>query len=87
MYIFYSDPGHAWLRVPKSEIEPIKHKISSHSYMNVDNVYLEEDCDATLFLAFKFGTPINLKSLIDRNVIKEEYKEHLFIRNLPHYCV
>ena len=86
MYIFYSDPGHAWLRVPKTEVEPIKHKISSCSYMDKDNVYLEEDCDALLFLNFKFGKNISYQSLHNKHIIKEEYKENIFIRNLPHFC-
>ena len=57
MYIFFADPGHAWLRVLKTEIIPIKDKISSFSYMNGKYVYLEEDCDASVFLKFEPPPP------------------------------
>ena len=57
MYIFYEDPGHGWLRVPKTEISPeIKNKISQFSYMNGNYAYLEEDCDAGLFMLEKWGS-------------------------------
>jgi hypothetical protein len=49
---FHSDPGHGWLEVPKAllkELE-INDKISSYSYMDCTNAYLEEDCDMTLFI-------------------------------------
>lgn len=49
---FYSDPGHGWVKVPKSLIKKlgIEEKISVHSYMLGDNVYLEEDSDLTKFI-------------------------------------
>ena len=50
-YIFFTDPGHGWLRVKKTEIEPIKNQISHFSYMNGEYVYLEEDCDASTLIA------------------------------------
>jgi len=56
MYIFTSDPGHGWLRVLKTEIKPIQDKISKHSYMNGKYVYLEEDCDAGIFMLHKWGS-------------------------------
>jgi hypothetical protein len=49
--VFYSDPSHGWLRVPKkilSELR-IEKEISSFSYMKGKYVYLEEDADLTLF--------------------------------------
>ena len=47
----YYDPGHAWLEVPKTLIKElgITNKISSFSYENGENVYLEEDCDLATF--------------------------------------
>lgn len=50
-FIFYSDPGHGWLHVPRSLINDlgIADKVSSYSYQRVDDVFLEEDCDYSLF--------------------------------------
>lgn len=52
IYDFFFDPGHGWLKVPKSELVAlgIVDKISSYSYLRGDYAYLEEDCDATLFI-------------------------------------
>ena len=80
-YLFTSDPGHGWLRVLKTEIEPVKDKISSYSYMNGKYVYLEEDCDAAIFLRHKFGSLENIQSHI-----KEKYVENTRIRNYEHYA-
>jgi hypothetical protein len=54
-YISHVDPGHAWLEVQRSELEAlgIAGGISSCSYQKGDSVYLEEDCDASLFIAAK----------------------------------
>lgn len=53
-FTFHSDPGHAWLEVPKSlaiEILGLRYlQISSFSYETDVALYLEEDCDAPLFL-------------------------------------
>lgn len=84
-YIFFADPGHAWLRVPKKEIAPIKDKISSYSYMNGKYVYLEEDCDAGVFLLHKFGSFEKAKPFIT-----EKHSEKTAIRNFapfsPSHC-
>ena len=55
MYKFFSDPGHAWLEVEKKELETlgIASKISGYSYMKRNKAYLEEDCDAGLFIKTK----------------------------------
>lgn len=60
-YRFISDPGHGWLEVPLSELmlmDIAKH-ISPYSYQKGDMAYLEEDCDAGVFVhALKHsGTP------------------------------
>ena len=49
--VFYSDPSHGWLRVPKQILSElgIEKEISSFSYMKGKYVYLEEDADLTLF--------------------------------------
>jgi hypothetical protein len=52
----FADPGHAWARFPKAKlvILGIADKISTYSYMNGPNAFLEEDCDlSTLMGALK----------------------------------
>jgi hypothetical protein len=51
-YRFHSDAGHGWLQVKKSDLVAfgIDGQISGFSYQHLDNVYLEEDCDASTFL-------------------------------------
>lgn len=61
MYISHSDGGHAWLAVKRRELEflNIIDKVSRFSYQKGGTVYLEEDCDAGLFIVAyekKFGT-------------------------------
>ena len=50
-YQSYSDPGHGWLKVPRQKLVElgILNKVSSFSYQRKEFVYLEEDCDASLF--------------------------------------
>lgn len=50
-HTFYSDPGHAWLAVPRAELVElgIITKISHYSYQRGDTVYLEEDCDYSTY--------------------------------------
>ena len=49
---FISDPGHGWLRVPMKLLEDwnIDILISEYSYRTKEFAFLEEDCDAELFL-------------------------------------
>lgn len=49
---FYSDPGHGWLAVKLKDIFGLglQYQISNYSYMRGLTVYLEEDCDAALFV-------------------------------------
>lgn len=49
---FFSDPGHGWLEVDMVHIIGLglADKISDYSYVQGDYAYLEEDCDATLFI-------------------------------------
>lgn len=50
-FIFYSDPGHGWLMVPRALLDQlgISGKVSAYSYQRLDDVFLEEDCDYSLF--------------------------------------
>lgn len=80
-FTFHSDPGHAWLEVPLVMLRDLNiHKrISTYSYKDASNAYLEEDCDAPVFLdafALKHGRSPNLDPL---------YSEDTFIRNLPRF--
>ena len=52
--LFITDPGHGWLEVPMSLIRDmgIAGSISRYSYRFGDMAYLEEDCDASMFMRF-----------------------------------
>jgi len=61
-FIFHNDPGHAWLQVETSMIKALNVTgISSFSYIDGAAgliAFLEEDCDAGLFLnAYKEKWP------------------------------
>lgn len=56
---FHSDPGHGWLEVHRNLLVKLRNlghdilpKISAYSYVSHDGdtLYLEEDCDAALFV-------------------------------------
>ena len=51
-YVFVEDPSHAWLAVTIKELIElgIADKISCYSYVKGNIAYLEEDCDANLFI-------------------------------------
>ena len=52
-FTFYADAGHAWLAVRTSDLEDIGltlQEFSPYSYRNGGTVYLEEDCDAGVFI-------------------------------------
>ena len=72
-YTFYSDPGHSWLKVKISELVElnIQDKISIYSYINGEYAYLEEDCDAGIFLRAKFGQDITGAELNSKGIIKD----------------
>ena len=80
-FTFYSDPGHGWLKVNKRDLMELslEDKISNYSYVSGENVYLEEDCDASLFWkTYEDMYNTTLK-------FTEVYQEDCFIRDLPHY--
>lgn len=51
---YHQDPGHGWLEVTRAMVDRlgIAPKISRYSYQSATGtaVYLEEDCDAALFV-------------------------------------
>ena len=48
----YSDGGHGWLRVDRKMLMRlgVAAEVSDCSYEHAEEVYLEEDCDAPLFI-------------------------------------
>lgn len=78
--VFHSDPAHGWLEVPKTLLEElkIKDKITSCSYMDSSNVYLEEDCDMTTFLKAIENSGYRLE-------YHEQYKPNSPIRHKQQY--
>lgn len=66
---FYSDPAHGWLCVGYGELEElgIQDKISSWSYRNYDLAYLEEDCDATVYINAMNKLGITVEFIQERN--------------------
>ena len=62
-YIFHSDPGHGWLAVKLKELQElgIADKISSYSYQKGKTVYLEEDCDMSIFIKAKKAQGIDVQ--------------------------
>lgn len=79
---FWSDPGHGWLEVPTAELKElgIENKISSYSYINWEGskAYLEEDCDAGVYLN-------KLKENGESFEFDERFSNNIFIRELPSY--
>ena len=87
VYIFFNDAGHAWLRVPIAELIglSIADQISACSYINGKYAYLEEDCDAGVFLRARFGQDITGKKLQEMHAIKDHRTEVSPIRDYDHY--
>lgn len=77
-YRFISDPGHAWLEVPSEEVKRLKIKPSGYSYTHKEFHYLEEDCDAPLWIAAK-------KAAGEEFEFVEVHQENTPIRNYR-YC-
>lgn len=51
-FLYHTDPGHGWIEVPMAELcrLGIERAITPFSYRHGDTAYLEEDCDAPLFI-------------------------------------
>lgn len=78
---FLADSGHGWLSVALTDLVTlgIADDVSTYSYMNATRAYLEEDCDASLFLdaAKEAGWEVTYK---------ESYTDGSHpLRNLSHY--
>lgn len=87
-YDFYEDGGHGWLKVSLDELIKlgIHVEVSGCSYIRKDKVYLEEDCDATLFidakekLGEKIETKVHIsdKSSKIRNYETYDYFDYVY---------
>lgn len=52
-FIFHSDDGHGWLEVTTAQLKDVGVPLSSispYSYRKGNTLYLEEDCDAGIFV-------------------------------------
>ena len=83
-FIFHEDAAHGWLEVSYQDVTDvdIHNEISEFSYINrfLEKIYLEEDCDYTLFMnAFK--NKYGYKPL----EVNGRYHEISPIRDLPRY--
>ncbi len=83
---FYSDPGHGWLKVSRKDLQQlgIESQITGYSYQRENDCFLEEDCDATLFLntfknKFGFEPKLNFYSGDKRSRIRNyaSYKSNI----------
>ena len=97
-HVFFNDPGHGWLEVERKDLDilGIADKISGFSYQKAEInpntgkeeviVYLEEDCDAPLYMNTLWANCLNSPAFeVWKNMLKDEYRERIFIRNLNHY--
>jgi hypothetical protein len=88
---WHIDPGHGWLEVKRAELESlgIAHKISPYSYEKNDRVYLEEDCDASLFFELLFNHKewykVESYKKLTNEIPEQVYKEQCKIREYNCY--
>jgi hypothetical protein len=78
-YKFYSDSGHGWLAVKRTELIKlgILDKISHYSYQRGETKYLEEDCDMSIFFKAKGWTAEDFKT----NVVEGKFQDRSPIRS------
>ncbi len=81
-YKFYNDAGHGWMAVKRQELVDlgIMDKISTYSHQRGATVYLEEDCDAYLFIKAMKDRGIEVK-YVDKYV-----GDRSPIRSYDSYC-
>lgn len=68
--IYHNDGGHGWYAVKRKKLESmgILNNVSGFSYERGETVYLEEDCDASLFF----------------NALSEEEKQQIIVIDSYH---
>jgi len=78
-YRFISDPGHGWLEVPLAEVVRLglTNRISRYSYQHKNMAYLEEDCDAALFMEAKKnrGEPVKFEEVYQERTPIRTYRD------------
>jgi len=78
-YTLHIDAAHAWLEVPKQELEiyGVAGNISTYSYEKDGTAYLEEDCDmATFCRALNFcADKFSFKEIYHGNTAPIRYME------------
>jgi hypothetical protein len=81
-FLVFDDPGHGWAKVPRTLLKEldIVDKISTCSYQRGENVYLEEDCDATTFV-----NAYNTKYGFDPKFISKHTEKQCKIRSYESY--
>lgn len=80
-FTFFTDSGHGWLKVPIELCRELglQGKITGYSYCKGQNLYLEEDCDATTFVnAYCSKYNITVDEFVNAN--KRKYSETSSIR-------
>ena len=83
-FILHEDGCHGWLEVSYKDVTDlnIQNEISDYSYINrtTEKIFLEEDCDATLFLN-EFEKEYGYKP----KLLEGKWYEESPIRKLPCY--
>lgn len=70
--LYHTDPGHGWFAVKRTELQRLGllDKVSTYSYQRGATVYLEEDCDASLFFAAYKAAHGEPPAYVERNTDK-----------------
>lgn len=78
---YLQDPGHGWIAADIAHLRRfgLLDKISEYSYRQGDLCWLEEDCDAGLYIDALRGAGIEFK------VVETHTNRDSFIRNLPRF--
>jgi hypothetical protein len=83
---YFSDAGHGWVAVPRALLTELglAALISVFSYQSRDGVtiYLEEDCDLTIFIR-----TLEARNIAYSIVEHVDHGDHSYIRNLERYTV
>lgn len=79
---YYQDAGHGWLAVKRQLLIElgISDKITRYSYQKGATVYLEEDCDMSLFLQ-KYNSMFHHATIV-KDILHNRYSP---IRNYQSY--
>ena len=79
-FTFHTDPSHGWLEVPVTELLKAlltPGNFSAYSYQQGNVVYLEEDCDAPVFIR-------SYEAHVGPISVTEKYSHYThWIRSLP----